>query len=52
MREFIKKLEEFELDLFDLYRDMVKLQEKGFAELVSELKYEVYRLIIDLEDES
>ena len=52
MREVIKRLEEFELDLIDLYRDMVRLQEKGFAERVSELKDEIYNLIIDLEDES
>ena len=52
MREVIKRLEEVELDLVDLYRDMVRLQEKGFAERVSELRYEVYRLIIDLEDKS
>ena len=52
MREAIQKLEEVELDLTDLYCDMVRLQENGFAERVSELKDEVYNLIIDLEDES
>ena len=51
MREVIQKLEEVELDLIDLYRDMVRLQENGFAERVSELKGEVYNLITDLEDE-
>lgn len=53
MREVIQKLEGVELDLIDLYRDMVRLQENGFgfAKRVSELKDEVYNLIIDLEDE-
>ena len=51
MREVIQKLEEVELDLVEVRRDMVRLRENGFAERVSELKNEVYRLIIDLEDE-
>ena len=53
MREVIQKLEEVELDLIDLYRDMVRLQENGFgfAKRITELKDEVYNLIIDLEDE-
>lgn len=52
MREVIQKLEEVELDLAEVHRDMIRLQENGFAERVSELKDELYGLIIDLEDES
>ena len=52
MREVIQKLEEVELDIIEVHRDMVRLQQNGFAERVSELKDEVYNLIIDLEDES
>ena len=51
MREVIQKLEEVELDLVGVHRDMVRLRENGLAERVSELKDEVYNLIIDLEDE-
>ena len=52
MRDVIQKLEELELDLVDLYRDMVRLKNAGGAERIIELKDEVYGLILDLEDES
>ena len=52
MREVIQKLEDIELDLIEVHRDMVRLQQNGFAERVSELKDELYGLILDLEDEA
>ena len=52
MREVIQKLEDIELDLIEVHRDMVRLQQNGFAERVSELKDELCGLILDLEDEA
>ena len=51
MREVIQKLEEVELDLVEVHRDMLRLKNAGGAERIIELKDEVYGLIIDLEDE-
>ena len=52
MREVIQKLEEVELDLADLYRDMVGLKSAGGTQRrIIELIDEVSNLIIDLEDE-
>lgn len=52
MRDAVQKLEDVVLDLTDIHSDMIRLQENGFAGRVSELKDEIYNLIIDLEDES
>ena len=50
MREVIQKLEEVELDLTDLYRDMVRLNNTGGTQRVIDLIDEVTDLISDLED--
>lgn len=51
MREAIQKLEEIELDLFEVYRDMISLKNARGAEKVRELKDDLYGLMIELEDE-
>ena len=51
MREVIQKLEEVELDLADLYRDMLRLKNTGGTQRVIDLIDEVNDLITDLEDE-
>ena len=52
MREVIQKLEEIELDLFEVYRDMIGLKNARGVEKVNELRDDLYNLMIDLEDES
>lgn len=51
MREVIQKLEEVEADLFDLYRDMLRLENAGGTQRVIEIIDDVTNLISDLEDE-
>lgn len=51
MREVIQKLEEIELELLEVHRDMLQLKNAGGVERIVELKDELFNLITDLEDE-
>ena len=50
MREVIQKLEEIELDIIEVHRDMVRLKNTGGTQRVIDLIDEVTNLISDLED--